>query len=210
MSHVVMQAAEFPSIDAATRAEAELERMFAEYVAWEKKAEQPWDSDVVPPPLVDLGKRHGVAWPADKHSRFLLKGSFDEAAEMMRVDRVVFFWGGGFDLGGEWLRSVLRTMGAVATTDRPFLVVRCPAPEARAKESGEFLVEEEDQEGQFSITSDDDALRNAMFAITFETDNARAHLCFDDSGVQDWAFVAMLPQLTGDDPSLRPARAARA
>ncbi|HWB80315.1 MAG TPA: hypothetical protein VG755_35355 [Nannocystaceae bacterium] len=34
--------------------------------------------------------------------------------------------------------------------------------------------------------------------------SARAHLVFDDSGVQDWAFVAMLPQLSGDDPVLQP------
>ena len=47
--------------------------MVAEDVAWEKSATRPWDSDAVPPPLVELGKHHGVAWPADENSRFLFE-----------------------------------------------------------------------------------------------------------------------------------------
>jgi hypothetical protein len=205
MSHVVMQAAELPTIDAAAQAEAELRQLFEEYVAFEKHAENPWSADVVPPPLVALGQRHGVPWPGDKHSRFLLKGGFDESAEVLRVDRLLFFFGGGFDLGGAWLREVLGKMGAVASTERPFVVVRAADPQARATESSEFLAEE-DHEDQFSVTSDDGDLDDALFAITFESDGARVHLCFDDSGVQDWAFVALLPQLSGDDPALRAER----
>ncbi|WP_437651019.1 hypothetical protein [Sorangium sp. So ce362] len=79
-------------------------------------------------------------------------------------------------------------------------------PQARAAASGEFLVEA-DYEEQCTTTSDDAALDRALFSITFERDGDRIHLTFDDSGVQDWAFVAMLPQLSGDDPALRaPAR----
>jgi hypothetical protein len=203
MSHVVMQAAQFATIDAAKRAEDELQRMLADYAAWEKHAEQPWSSDAVPPPLVELGQRHGVAWPGDKHSRFLLKGMADEAASVLQVDRLVFFWGGGFDLGGEWLRAVMRRMGAEVCTGAPFIVVGCGDPEGRAAEAGEFL-NAEDYEDQFSVSTDDGELDHALFAITFANDAARAHLVFDDSGVQDWAFVAMLPQLDGDAPALRP------
>lgn len=199
-----MQAAEFPTLDAATKGEAELERLFRDYVAFEKHAENPWSADVVPPPLVELGRRHGVAWPGDKYSRFLLKGGFDEAAEVLRVDRLVCFWGGGFDLGGQWLREVLRKMGAVTVTERPFVVVRCADPKARADESSEFLVAE-DLEDQFSVSTDDDDLTDSLFAVTFESDATRVHMCFDDSGVQDWAFVTLLPQLSGEDPALRVA-----
>ncbi len=201
-----MQAAEFSSLEAAALAETALTRLIDEYTAWEKTAEQPWSEDAVPQPLVDFGTRHGVPWPADKHSRFLLKGMFDDVINLSRVDRLVFFWGGGFDLGGPWLRSVLETLGASRTAEWPALVVRCSDPKSRAEAAGEFLVEEEDSEGQFAIVEGEADLSSVLFAITFENDETRVHLTFDDSGVQDWAFVAMLPQLHDEDPSLRPAR----
>src|SRR5688572_22515320 len=122
MSHVVMQAAEFATLEAATAAEAALQQLFAAYVAFEDTAAEPWSAETVPTPLVELGKRYGVAWPGDDSSRFLLKGGFDEAAEVLRVDRIVLFFGGGFDLGGEWLRAVLRKLGAVQCTEYPWLV----------------------------------------------------------------------------------------
>ncbi|WP_437543460.1 hypothetical protein WME97_33095 [Sorangium sp. So ce367] len=207
MSHVVMQAAEFSTVAAAEQAAAELRRLVADYVTYEKTADAPWSEGAVPAPLVELGRRHGVPWPGDAASRFLLKGLFDDEANVLSVDRLVFFWGGGFDLGGAWLRAVLlRGLGAVRCTDLPQLVVRVDDPQARAAASGEFLVEE-DFEEQFTMTSDDAVLDGALFIITFERDGDRVHLTFDDSGVQEWAFVAMLPQLSGDDPALRaPAR----
>lgn len=56
-------------------------------------------------------------WPNDLDSRFALKGSFADVASRLRVDRMVFFWGGGFDLGGAALRKVLSKLGAVAVAD---------------------------------------------------------------------------------------------
>ncbi|KYF47929.1 hypothetical protein BE08_27595 [Sorangium cellulosum] len=207
MSHVVMQAAEFSTVAAAERAAAELLRLVADYVTYEETADAPWSKDAVPAPLVEFGRRHGVPWPGDATSRFLLKGLFKDEANVLSVDRLVFFWGCGFDLGGAWLREVLlRGLGAVRCTDLPQLAVRVDDPHARAAASGEFLVEE-DHEEQFTTTSDDAEIDGALFAITFERDGDRVHLTFDDSSGQGWAFVAMLPQLSGDDPALRaPAR----
>lgn len=199
MSHVVMQAAQFVTLADAARVEEELQRLRAAYISYEQHADSPWSADAVPAPLVELGARHGVPWPGDKDSRFFLKGAFDDAAEVLRIDRLVFFWGGGFDLGGEWLREVLRKLGAVFCTDLPRIVVRVADPHTRVAEASEFLIAE-DYEDQFST---DDALDDALFTITFANDTQRTHLVFDDSGVQDWAFVAMLPQLSGDDPVLQ-------
>lgn len=42
----------------------------------------------------------------------------------------------------------------------------------------------------------------ALFSITFEGPTATQRLVFDGSGMQDWAFVAALPQLDGEDPRL--------
>ncbi|WP_437981685.1 hypothetical protein [Sorangium sp. So ce117] len=94
-------------------------------------------------------------------------------------------------------------LGAVHSTDAPRLVVRVGDPQDRAAASAEFLVEE-DYEEPFT-TTDDAVLDRALFTITFERDGDRVHLTFEDSGGQDWAFVAMLPQLSGDDPTLRPS-----
>ncbi|WP_437324961.1 hypothetical protein [Sorangium sp. So ce381] len=204
MSQVVMQAAEFSTVAAAEQAAAELRRLVADYAIYEKTADAPWSEGAVPAPLVELGRRHGVPWPGDATSRFLLKGLFNDEANVLSVDRLVFFWGGGFDLGGAWLREVLlRGLGAVHSTDAPRLVVRVDDPQDRAAASAEFLVEE-DYEEPFT-TTDDAVLDRALFTITFERDGDRVHLTFEDSGGQDWAFVAMLPQLSGDDPTLRPS-----
>jgi hypothetical protein len=87
---------------------------------------------------------------------------------------------------------------------------RCAAPVGRSWWCAwtiRRLARRRRRELQFTTTPDDAALDGAPFAITFERDGDRVHLTFDDSGVQDWAFVAMLPQLWGDDPVLRaPAR----
>lgn len=198
-----MQAFEFGTIERAAVAEAALQQLFADYVAFEKAAKDPWSRDVAPPPLVAFGQRHGVEWPRDTASRFLLKGLFADSAELLRVDRIVFAWGGGFDLGGAWLQAVLRAMGASVCASAPQLVVRCGDPDARLAELTEFLAEEEDYADQFSVAREEGALDDALFSITLARDAERRYLMFDDSGVQDWAFVAVLPQLDGEDPSLR-------
>lgn len=115
MSHVVLQAASFPTPAEAQRAEEELQKLFDAYVAFESSDPEPWRQDRVPPPLVDFGRAHGVEWPLRDDARFLLKGAFAEAAQLMRVDRLVFFWGGGFELGGTTLRAILAKLGASVT-----------------------------------------------------------------------------------------------
>jgi hypothetical protein len=201
MSHVVMQAAEFASVDEAKRAEAELQQLIDGYVDFEATDPDPWNQDRVAPPLVAFGQRHKIEWPQTQASRFLLKGSFEEEINLLHVDRMVFFWGGGFDLGGETLRTILGRMGATRCAESVHLVVGTPTPDKRLAELTGFLVDE-DYEDQFDVASDAEALKDALFSVTLENGDDRKHLVFDDSGVQDWAFVSLLPQLDGEDPRL--------
>jgi hypothetical protein len=196
MSHVVLQAASFPTVEDAQRAENELRKLFDAYVAFEST--DPERQDRVPPPLIDFGRAHGVEWPLRDDARFLLKGAFVEVAQLMRVDRLLFFWGGGFELGGPTSRAILEKLGAAVTTDRCDLVVRSSDPDARVRELIEFL-EEEDFEDQFTIDDEDADPLHRLRVV------GPAHervLTFDDSGVEDWAFVALLPQLDGEDAAL--------
>ena len=202
MSHVVMQAAEFASADDARRVEAELRALIERYIEFEATDPSPWSGERAPPPLVAFGAKHGVEWPHNQASRFLLKGLFKDEANLLQVDRLLFFWGGGFDLGGETLRAILRKLGAVVCHGGCDLVVRTEDPEARAADLAKFL-EDEDFEDQFEVSSDDADLEHRLFSVSLESDDERRYLIFDDSGVQDWAFVTILPQLDGEDPRLR-------
>lgn len=201
MSHVVMQAAACGTVAAALRLETELLALKAAYVRYEGEAENPWADDAVPTPLVAFGEQHGVPWYRSRETRFLLKGMFDEEARVLRVDRLVFFWGGGFDLGGPWLRTILGKLGATSCSPAPRLSIDCDDPRARAQELAQFLVDE-DYEDQFTLASDDAGLACSQFAIVLQRGDERRYLLFDDSGVQDWAFVSLLPQLVGEDPAL--------
>lgn len=156
----------------------------------------------VPPPLAAFGTSHGIDWPNEERARFLIKGMFEDEANVLRVDRMVFFWAGGFDLGGDTLREVLRNLGArvaVGEGECP-LTIRHDDPAARVAELAAFL-NDEDFEDQFTVG--DGAADDAYFSITVVGPTATKHIAFDDSGVQDWAFVAALPQLSDEDPSVR-------
>jgi hypothetical protein len=203
VSHVVMQAAEFPSIDAAMQCEKELRSLVDDYVRFEKTDPDPWRTTRVAPPLVAFGQRHGVEWPKEEHSRFLIKGLFEDEAQLLRVDRMLFFWAGGFDLGGPTLREILRRLGASAAVGegKCHLAIRHEDPDARAEELAEFL-REEDFEDQFSLGDATDSPAGWSFTITVIGPRHRKRLSFDDSGVQDWAFTELLPQLTDENPTL--------
>lgn len=200
MSHVVMQAAEFPSIEGANQCETALGELYRAYVNFEATDPSPWSADRVPGPLLDFGKKFGVEWPLTEDARFLLKGGFEDAAELMRIDRIVFFWGGGFDLGGQTLREILAKMGAKTVTDSCDITVQNSDPNARLEELVAFL-NDEDYEDQYEIDPDD--VDFALHTITIAGPHHSRCLAFDDSGVQDWAFVALLPQLDGEDPCLK-------
>lgn len=131
MSHVVMQAAEFPSLEGAKQCEAALDELYRAYVNFEATDPSPWSSDRVPRPLLDFGKKFGVEWPLKEDARFLLKGGFEDAAELMRIDRIVFFWGGGFDLGGETLREILVKMGAKKVAESCYITIQNSDPDMR-------------------------------------------------------------------------------
>jgi hypothetical protein len=145
-------------------------------------------------------------WPTDESSRFLIKGLFKDEVQLLQVDRMVFFWAGGFDLGGATLRSILIVLGASAVVSEGacHLVVRHSDPHAHAKELADFLCEE-DNEDQFTVgegTISPTELPSMLFSISVIGPHSSAYLSFDDSGVQDWAFTTLLPQLSDEDPSL--------
>ena len=189
-----MQAAELPSVELAVRCEKELRALIDAYVAFEKSDPDPWGNKRVPPPLAAFGERHGVPWPHDKPSRFLIKGLFHEEAQLLQVGRMVFFWAGGFDLGGETLRAILRRLGAVSAVGEGWchLTIRHADPTARVEELAELL-REEDFEDQFEIAEGPVSPGDAYFSVTALGPEGSASLVFDDSGVQDWAFTALLP-----------------
>ncbi len=135
--------------------------------------------------------------------RFLVRGPFDDAAHFLRVDRIVFFWGDGFELGGVTLAEVARKAGAVRTSSACALCVPCEDPATRAAALGAFL-DEEDHTDRYTLESGVGALsEDALFSITFGDGDDAVRLVFDGGGRQDWAFVAALPQLDGEDPRLR-------
>lgn len=203
MSHVVLQAAEFPSVELAVRCETELRALIDEYVQFEATDPDPWGGDRVPPPLVAFGKRHGVDWPTDRASRFAVKGLFVDEARLRRVDRMVFFWAGGFDLGGETLRSILVQLGAqVAVGDgHCHLEIRHEDPDTRVEKLESFLLDE-DFEDQFTVGDGEGSPFDTYFSITFVGPQHSRRIEFDDSGVQDWAFVALIAKLGDADPTL--------
>lgn len=202
MSHVVMQSAEFPTAEAAKAGEAELQRLFDAYVRFEKEDASPWRAGRVPPPLVEFGKRHGIDWPSDEGSRFQVKGLFPEEAHLLRVDRALFFWVGGFDLGGDTLRGILTKLGAKTVSPYPYVFIRNADPDGRIGELAAFL-DGEDFEQQYSV--DDGVAENfgMLFSVTaVAPDGRQKRIWFNDSGVQDWAFTNILPQLDGEDPRI--------
>lgn len=202
MSHVVMQASEWATADDAIRCESELRALVDAYVKFEREDPSPWARDRVAKPLTEFGRKHGVAWPLEDQARFLLKGGVEESAGLLRVDRMVFFWGGGFDLGGDTLRGILRDMGAVRVAEHCALVVRASDPDARVRELASFL-DDEEYDGQYTIDDGTGAAPDgALHTVTFVSGARRRRFVFDDSGVEDWAFVAIVPQLDGEDPSL--------
>ncbi len=196
MAHVVMQSAEFATVEQAQKAESELKWLCDAYTDFEANDPDPWNQERIPPPLIEFGKRHGLDWPNEKHARFLLKGGFAEMVELLRLDRMVFFWGGGFDMGDEPLRQILRKLGATDVRETCDLIVKCTDPDSRIAELAQFL-EDEDFEEQYFVDDYDDW---AYFSVKLEGDNHSRMIWFDDSGVQDWAFVTMLYQLDGEDP----------
>jgi hypothetical protein len=211
MAHVVLHCAEYPTSEAAELAGAGLQRLKDEYIAYERSVGHRREPDgVVAPPLVAFGQRHGFAWPAS--GRFEIEGGADEI-EVSVVDRLVFFHVGGFELGGEAIETYFARSGAIrCASERAHLVMRSAEPVASARELAAFLGDE-DYEEQFTLLVDGavelrpfhDEQIDFLYTVTLADAEHACVLGFDDSGVQDWAFVAMLYQLCGMDPSLDPA-----
>lgn len=201
---VVMQAASFADVGRAEAWERALLALRDAYVAFERTDPSPWSMDKVPPPLVDFAAKRGAEWPLSESTRFLLKGPFGDAVEILRIDRLVFFWGNGFELGGAILAELARRDGATHAASTCHLRVRAADPAARAAELAAFL-DEEEHAGHFTREPATGATTaDALFSITFEGEASPWRLVFDGSGMQDWAFVAALPQLDGEDPALEP------
>jgi len=203
MSHVVMQAAEFPTPEHATRAAKELEALVAEVGRFEKKEQGKWDHKMAMPPLVKFGRRHGVKWPDNEASSISVKGVIEEDGNVLQVDRMVFFWIPGYDLGGDPMREVLRRLGAteVGSEGNCNIEIRADDPDTRLEELTEFL-DEEDYQDQYSVRGDV-PVTGMYFSLTVVGKDQKVVVEFDDSGVQDWDFTAVLPQLSGEDPIFR-------
>jgi hypothetical protein len=226
MAHVVLHCAEYRSSDAANLAAEALMKLKEDYASYEARALQSRRAphggssssspETIPPPFVAFGERHGFVWPSS--CRFSIKGFADEI-EVVAVDRLVVFYVGGFELGGKALASYFAGSGAIRyVSDGGHLVMQVAEAVDRARELAAFLVDE-DYEGQFTLRIDgevqgappdeDDAEHDEEFFLFTVTLTNAEHTCvlgFDDSGVQDWAFVSLLYQLSGMDPTLDPAR----
>jgi hypothetical protein len=225
VAHVVFHCAEYRSSDAASSAVDALSKLKADYARHETSAlrssrasygdaNQP---GMIPPPFVAFGERHGFVWPSS--CGFSIKGLADEI-EIVAVDRLVFFYVGGFELGGRAIETYFAGSGAVRyASNGCHLVMQSTKAVVRARELAAFLVEE-DFEGQFRLRIDgesegpsgdeddvDDVDENFVFTVTLTNAEHTCVLGFDDSGVQDWAFVSLLYQLSDMDPSLDPSHA---
>lgn len=204
MAHVVMQAAEFPSVEHARRCAKELETLVAEYAKFEKESAHDWPRKSAAPPLIAFGRRHGVRWPDGEEASIRVKGQIAEEANVLQVDRMVFFWIPGFELGGEPMREAFRRLGALDTgcNGNCNLEIKAADPDARVEELFDFL-NEEDYEDQMNVRTGDEPVEKMYFSLTVTGPDKRVILEFDDSGVQDWAFVAMLPQLSDEELAFR-------
>ena len=200
MAHVVMQAAQLPTTRAAEAAAEALARLVDEYSAWEEAAgAAAWDEGPTPPPLLAFAARHGFEWPTG--ARILLKGMAGEVLCVAAIDELVFFWGGGFEVGGAGIERFFAAGGAVAQATRCHLTVRSESPAALVESLAQFL-DEEDYEDQYSSQPLAAAsLGELLHSVTVEGPEPLV-LGFDDSGVQDWAFTTVLYQLAGLHPRL--------
>jgi hypothetical protein len=226
MAHVVFHCAEYPSSDAANAAADALTKLKEDYARHEssvalQSSRAPYGDStkpgVIPPPLVAFGERHGFVWPSS--CGFSIKGLADEI-EIVAVDRLVFFYVGGFELGGSAIETYFARSGAVRyASNHCHLVMGSAEAVERARELAAFLVDE-DFEDQFTLRidgkvegrsgdadDDEEGDENFPFAVTLTNAEHTCVLGFDDSGVQDWAFVSLLYQLADMDPSLDPTHA---
>jgi len=200
MAHVVMQCAQLPTAAAAESVAQALARLIDEYSAWEDAAgASAWDEGPLPPPLHAFADRHGFVWPDG--ARNLLEGMAGEVLQVAAIDELVFFWGGGFEVGGAGIERFFAAVGAVAQATCCHLKVRSESPAALVESLARFL-DDEDYEEQYSVQPLADAdLGTLLHSVTIEGPEPVV-LGFDDSGVQDWAFTAVLHQLAGMHPRL--------
>lgn len=183
----------------------EVTRFRDAYVAYEGPlylaGAQPYDpgrpAGPLPEVLVEMGRRHGFEWPRD--CGFLVKGSSSEIS-VEPVGRLLFVYANAFELGGEAMKKVFASLGSVRYAERCHL--RCDVADAaeRKSELATFLDEEEF----------DDAFRaesspHTLYSITLCDAAASTSLYFDGGNSGEEAFIALLPQLDGDDPRLSDA-----
>ncbi|KIG18664.1 hypothetical protein DB30_07679 [Enhygromyxa salina] len=197
MAHVVMHCAQFPSDEGAIAAAEALEGLRAALVKWERDNHN--DGTKPAAPCLEFATRRSFIWPSD--GVISLKHGADEI-EVLQVDTLVFFYGGGFELGGAGTERAFEAMGAARHVTGCHVVVEVGEAAAAARELAAFL-DEEDFAGQYSLVEGDVKIEGFLHSIAFVGAAARHTLCFDDSGVQDWAFVAAAPQLSGMGPRLR-------
>ncbi len=202
MAHVVLHCAEFESESAAGVAAAGLDEFRAATIAYERQLGGP--AEPPDPPLVEFAKAHGFALHGA--CEVLVKGPAEDTMQVLQVDRLVFFYAGGFDLGGDAIETYFSLAGASHySRDTAQLVVASENPQASARSLASFLDDEEYAEQYYLAEAEAEVYADPTpFSVRFETaDTSLATaVIFDDSGVQDWAFIACLPQLHGQAPRL--------
>lgn len=159
--------------------------------------------DETPAPLTAFAAKHGFDVPGV--CEVLLKGSASDVMEVLHVNKVVFFYASAFDLGGKAIELFFRRAKAVKySRNAACIVIESHSPEESAESLASFL-NEEDFEGQYTLVHSDAARVSATgYSIRLANSESSSTLCFDDSGVQDWALAACLPQLDGESPRLEP------
>ena len=204
----VTHCAHFATESAARDAVHALEVLLQEYADYEhsvtlQSSDPPYGdtakANAIPPPFIAFAARHGFNWPSS--CGFLLRGPASDA-ELIQIDRLVFFRGNGFELGGEAIQTFLKMRGALVGSDEANLVVQCDAPDERRGELAAFL-EDEDFEGEFVLLDrmQDDA--ELLCSITFQSPKTQRVLGFRHRGMEPDAFVAALYQLAGEDPLIQ-------
>ncbi len=201
MSHVILHCAEFDSEAAARAVEAALVGFCAAYAVYEREVHgRGLVPDQPSPPLIEFARAQGFTLRGE--GALLIKGLAQDELKVVRIDRLVCFYAGGFELGGDGIEAYFAHAQARRyARDEAHLVVASEDPEASARALAGFL-EDEDFEDQYVLAEAGEGPRDGVFSVRFERGETAWTLSFDDSGVQDWAFIACLPQLDGESPSL--------
>jgi len=204
MSHIVLHCAQFSSVQKAEIAAQRLNELRQSYIDWSNFRFSKGESlSEFPQLLFDFAEKHGFDWPRDKKNGFLIKGDAEEI-QVVVIGALVFFYAGGFSLGGTAMLNFFRVVDATHYATHCHLLVSADDPDGASKDLAAFL-DAEDYEEQYAIKSNRDELESllTLHSVRFISPKGKESvLGFGDVGVQDWAFVSAIYQLDSGSPTL--------